>query len=484
MSRSVSVAPDPLRHSEWVVGGLAFITVALTTWAFAGRAEWAPPVFTALSVLTALAALVLTRREGIRLNRAAFAPLLIFALLVTVSVFNLSHSSPPDRPGVWIVREDRLAWLPATVDRATTFAKALPWLSALLLGAALRQTAPGRRAVRLLWGALLGQGVLVAVVGVFFFFSDRAHILGLVRARHGYHFASFAYRNHWTAFTLLLMALALGFAFSALRRWQSERGRLDATLAGLGLALLLALTLPLPGSRSGVVLASLLLLFALVRLAWLFWHARPARHASASKRLARLGGVLALVVAVLAGGYLLSRDTLKPHWVRTQNQLKSLLAGGADLRVELTRDTLKLAADRPVWGWGVGSYGLVFHLYQGDYLRDKSGAVTTRVLHAHNDWAQVAAETGAVGLLLLAIPAGLLLLRAVRHGGTLVRWGAGGLLLVLAYALVDFPLHCPAVLLLWTVLLCTAAPPPAPAAPTARAVTTPATPVPAPSRPN
>jgi len=125
----------------------------------------------------------------------------------------------------------------------------------------------------------------------------------------------------------------------------------------------------------------------------------------------------------------------------------------------LSRDTLRLAADRPVWGWGVGSFGLVFPVYQGDYLRAPSGEITTQVLHAHNDWAELAAETGAVGLLGLLVPVVILLIRGARAEGVMGAWVTFGTGLVLAYALVDFPMHCPAVLFFWTVLLCTAPPP-------------------------
>jgi len=253
--------------------------------------------------------------------------------------------------------------------------------------------------------------------------------------------------------------LALGFAFSALRRWQAGKGRLDAALAGLGLALLIAFTIPLPGSRSGFVLAALLLITAFARLGWIVWNVHLKKRFSASARLACIGGLLAFFGATLAGGYVLNRDTLDPHWVRTQAQVKDLLSGGDDLRLNLTRDTLRLAAERPVWGWGVGSYGLVFHEYQGNYLRDKSGLITTRVLHAHNDWAELLAEAGAVGLLIFLTPVAFLSFRVVKSGGTLFRWGGAGAGLILAYALVDFPMHCPAVLLLWSTLLCTAAPP-------------------------
>jgi O-antigen ligase len=457
MSRPSDTPKESISPAEWAVGSLAFLTVATTTWGFAGRAGWAPPVFTALACLTALTAVVLSYRAGRRFHRVAFAPLLIFGLLVAISLMNPSHEPVAGIEGNWVERANHLRWLPSTVDRATTRSEMLPWLSALLLGAALRQAALGRRATRLFLAVLLGHGVLLALVGVYYFFTDRGHILGHVWSRQGYHFASFVYRNHWAAYVLLLMTLALGFVFSALRRWAVGRGRLDASLAGLGLALLLGLTLPMPGSRSGVVLASLMLCVAMARFAWIAH--RNQQAVGASTRLLRLGGVLLFIMLILGGGVLVNRDTYRPHWERTKAQVKDMLAGGEDLRVNLSRDTLAMIADRPVWGWGIGSYGLVFPVYQGHYLQDQKGRTTARVLHAHNDWAEVAAETGLVGLLVLCAPVARLLLAAFRSDGALARWSAGGTGLILLYAVADFPFHCPAVLFLWTAMICTSSPP-------------------------
>jgi O-antigen ligase len=280
--------------------------------------------------------------------------------------------------------------------------------------------------------------------------------LGFVKAQQGYHFASFLYRNHWSAFMLLHIAVAVGFAHSALRSWQTGRGRLDTSFIGWGSALLLTITIPMPGSRSGLVIALMMLIVGLGVFSWKLWR---THHSQAPTNLVRMGrmvlGVL-FVGGIVVAGIMINRDTFRPHWLRTQNQLKELVMGREDLRYSLSRDSYRMAADRPVWGWGVGSYGLVFPLYQGDYLKSASGAITTRVMHAHNDWAEMAAEIGMVGLLVLIIPVFVLLVHGSGPTGSLKRWGQVGAGVLLAYALIDFPFHCPAVLLMFTVLICTA----------------------------
>ena len=459
MSRSSvaeSSAPPP-SAAEWVVGALAFLAVSATTWGFAGRADWAPPVFTALCAAALVAAVALSIREGLRIRPLVFAPLGLFGLLIAASLLNPSHVPVPGYPGAWTPRPEYIPWLPTTVDLSAPLEHMLPWLSALMLGTALRQAAPGRRAVRILWFALLAQGLLVALTGAYFYFADNSRVLGLVTARHGYHFASFLYRNHWAAYVIVLVPVALGFAFSALYRWKNERGKLDAVLGGLGVALLLTLTLPMPGSRSGVVVCGGMLLFALGWLVKTVWKSSGRTAPPAARRWGALG-IVAFTLLVLGTGAALNWADIQKHWHRTRMQARVMADGGQELRVHLTRDTLRMAADRPAWGWGLGSYVIVFGRYKGDYLRDAKGESTAVVVHAHNDWAQVAAETGAGGLLILGIPVLVLIIRCRRGESALLRWGGAGTVVLLVYALADFPLHCPAVLLLWTTILCTSAP--------------------------
>ncbi len=442
--------------NEKITGALVFFTVALTTWAIAGRAGWVPPVFTGLAILTAILSVLVSVREGLAFNFKVFLPALLFLVLVSISLLNPSYVELYGT-GIWAPREGWLPWLPSTIDRDHTIAESLPWFAALLLGAALRQASFSSRGVRLLWGALLVHGLLVAAVGVYFYITNRYLVLGVFRDPYGYHFSSFIYRNHWAAYVIILVSLSNGFSFSALRRWSTAHGRFDAVLPGLCVAFMLALTLPIPGSRSGVVVVAILIGGALLRMAWILWRARFKQFASPAQRL----GVFALIIflGVTVGiGASFNRDEIRKHWGRTVAQIHGLSQGQDELRLNLSRDTIAMAADRPIWGWGVGSYRLIFPKYQGDYFRDDQGKINARVHHAHNDWAEMWAEIGLLGLLVLLVPVAIRLRNIWRSRSVLFRWGGGAVLIIMAYALVDFPLHNPAVLFLWVTLLCTAGP--------------------------
>ncbi len=127
-------------------------------------------------------------------------------------------------------------------------------------------------------------------------------------------------------------------------------------------------------------------------------------------------------------------------------------------RVEITTNTLLLWLERPLLGIGVGSFTAVYPLFQTAH-RDLlpfdtgQGMLTGQniiLAQAHNDWAQLLAVFGLVGLLILL----LTFFIAWRRGMIVLRdqpiVQAGGLLVVgiCANALIDFPLQNAATALL------------------------------------
>lgn len=450
MPSSSKASSAPPSGREIVVGSMSLLTVAITTWAYAGRASWAPETFTSLSILTAIAAIGLCIRETKTISWKPFLPLIVLAALAGISLLNPSHVPHAEHPGRWLDREGWLKWLPATHDRATTLKTILPWISAFLLTGALQTTVFSRRSTRLLWGAFLAHGVLVALVGIYFHVTTPYETLGLIRDRHGYHFSSFIYRNHWAAATILLVCVSLGFSFSALNRWSRDRGHFDAILGGFGIALLFALTLPIPGSRSGLIVVGAILLFAILKLITVILKARQSGRQGG--KWLQVISITAFVSLILVGGLFLTKSSFGQHWERTKRQIHGISSGQSDLRILFTRDTIRMAADRPLWGWGIGSLGNVFPRYQGKYLRDQNGLINARLMHAHNDWAQIAAETGLVGFGLFFWFIFVRIKTGITSTSILERWITGGMIILLLYALVDFPLHNPAVLLMISVL--------------------------------
>ena len=109
-------------------------------------------------------------------------------------------------------------------------------------------------------------------------------------------------------------------------------------------------------------------------------------------------------------------------------------------RSEVVATAIHMAHDRPLTGFGLGSFEAVYPAYAGI-----DNGVRTN--HAHNDWAEWAA-TGGVPLLAMYVTIfGLTLPLLVRK-----TWAIGVVAMCL-HALVDFPFEIPALLVLNAILL-------------------------------
>ena len=139
------------------------------------------------------------------------------------------------------------------------------------------------------------------------------------------------------------------------------------------------------------------------------------------------GGVL-LIGGVVLGAFFLFRQ---PTWLDN-----SLFA-----RWDQYSGTLRMFAERPWFGWGAGTYEVAFAPF------DRSGRFFTAE-HAHSDVLEWVAETGIFGLLLV-LTAAWLSVRARDASTAAGRVFGYGLLAATLHAWVEFPLHIPAVAMLY-----------------------------------
>jgi putative inorganic carbon (hco3(-)) transporter len=121
----------------------------------------------------------------------------------------------------------------------------------------------------------------------------------------------------------------------------------------------------------------------------------------------------------------------------------SEFAGGT--RLDITKDSLRMFAHRPVLGWGLGTFPTVYPRYRNFYTN-------LFINEAHNDYAQLLVEMGLLGFGLMI----WFLIRLYQYGlPTSRRWefqwdwavslasllGCTG---ILVHSLVDFNLQIPA----------------------------------------
>jgi O-antigen ligase len=91
-----------------------------------------------------------------------------------------------------------------------------------------------------------------------------------------------------------------------------------------------------------------------------------------------------------------------------------------------------MAKQRPLTGYGLGTFPEIYQRYAIEDFPFYAN-------HAHNDWAEFAADGGIPFLLLVLIPFAAGIPSAIRNP-----WGMG-LIVVMAHACVDYPFPRPAV---------------------------------------
>ncbi|MBM3737520.1 MAG: hypothetical protein FJW39_17200 [Acidobacteria bacterium] len=221
----------------------------------------------------------------------------------------------------------------------------LSWCAAAWLGARI----PPRTAVR----ALVIFATAVAAVATVTNFIAPGKAFGLFATRYESRIMGpFEYPNQFAAFVELAVPAALA----------------GMSTAGIVTAAVLAVSVVASGSVGGtiIVFAEMIAVWALTS-----WRARESRS-RAFRGAAGLGALVA-AFALVTGWEILEEKFFRGlSWPE---------------RVVLTKSTIAMAASRPITGWGLGTWDLVYPRYAtfDDALHDNQ---------THNDWAQWTAEGG------------------------------------------------------------------------------------------
>ena len=453
------------RHGNWGLweaGALGHLAVMLvgTSWAFGGQAPWVRTALLAWGTvgMAWFAAGWIRRELGSPAERWTplrdLWPLFLFDLVVAASCFNPSfRAATADGEAYYVVSEPARAWLPSTA-RPDLSLQALWLLNAIVLSAYQACLVVARRSrLRLLLLVVAGNAVALAIFGTFQKLVRADGLwFGLVPSPQAYFFSTFVYHNHWGAFTLLNLAACLGLLFHFLRHG-GPRDLWHSPVPAMAVAaLLLAASLPLSASRSSSALGCLFLFGALAH--FLVRLVRRRREFGESAALP-LAGILAAAVVALSAVLYLSRAVIRQRADLTVEQVARMRTEDRlDARLELYRDTLRMARDKPWFGWGLDTYGDVFRIYNS-FPTPVRGGFKPYYREAHNDWLQSLAETGAVGTLLLALTGLVPLWRTPGRGwrSPLPRYLLAGCAIILLYATFEFPFANPSVAIgFWTSL--------------------------------
>lgn len=379
------------------------------------------------------------------LNAAAKGLVLICMLGLAIIAIQLV----PLPPAVWTAlpgREDvaagfqvlgqPLPWLTITLtpdDTVSTSLRLLPPIAILVV--MLRQNA--YRATWLAWALVAGTcaGVLLGALQVTSGGGAESPWYPYPISNFGTATGFFANSNHMA----ILLVATIPFLFALLanaggvggKKALQRRSALYA-LAG-GLLLIVVIGLVLNGSLAGfglglpVLVASAILLMKVDR----------------QRRWLIVPGLL-LLVSVTA--------------IFTLPVTASFQSLGATTSVEsrraVTQTSLRLASDFMPVGSGIGSYQQVYRLYE-----DPAAVDRTYVNHAHNDYLEIAVESGVLGIgaiLFFLTWWGVTARRCwmVRTLDPFAKAAAIASAALLAHSLVDFPLRTTALAVLFAVALC------------------------------
>jgi len=351
------------------------------------------------------------------------------------------------------------AWLTLTVSAADTWVAAQRALVYLLVFACIIVLVRTRRSARLLGGALVISGCVQALLGVALLKSGfTLRLFDFV-----YHFnnvqGSFANRNHLAAYLVMCLAVGIGLMLSrfeetggmAVRSWRTRLSVILQFLLGAGMRLrllLILLVVALVLTRSRMGNASFLIALIVTGLLALW-----AWKSMAPVTLALIASLLVIDVVLIG------------HWVgldRVVKRMEQTALLKDDRRSEETLEERQIASalglqtvrDYPWVGSGARSFEAVFPRY-------REPGIQGRYQHAHNDYLEIASDTGVIGLILLAGSVLACAARALRvlctHGSRLARGLAfSSLMSIIAMAVhssVEFNLQIPAVALTFCVML-------------------------------
>jgi O-antigen ligase len=235
----------------------------------------------------------------------------------------------------------------------------------------------------------------------------------------------FANANHMG--TLLIISFPFLAALSAGSSSGSDRQRRSSMrVAAAGAALLIIVGVALNGSLAAyglalpVLVASGLIVFRTNK--------RMRRWVSLAVALLMIGSVVVLEVAPLGTNLM------------TQEATTSV-----ESRQEIFSTTLNAARDFFPFGSGLGSFRNVYHLYE-----DPDQVTNTYVVHAHNDYLEIALELGMAGIVLIVVflvcwGAAVWRVWRATEGEPFARAASIASAAILIHSLVDFPLRTAAI---------------------------------------
>ena len=311
-----------------------------------------------------------------------------------------------------------LPWLPISLAPYLTVVTAQALLPPLaMLAAMIRIDAFNERGLAL---ALLSATLAGVALGIMQVTANDPSWYLYRYSAFGAATGFFANSNHMGALLLTCLPFLAALAADRWRQARKAQARALILALGTGVALVLGIGVVVNGS------AAVLLLGAPVAAASLIVALRPS-----PRRLKQGFAAVAalLVVGAVAGGLLVQSGVGRDDSISVAS------------RIDFWSRTFEAAADHMPVGSGLGTFASVYPHYE-----DRANIERAYVNHAHNDYLELALETGIPGLLILAAFLAWWARRAagswwMQERASYARAASVASATLLLHSLVDFPLR-------------------------------------------
>jgi O-antigen ligase len=341
-----------VRILDWALVASLCLLLGFGPLAFGAVQEWAIctlEVGAAVCLIIWAAGRLLSGRLGFSRN-LLFVPILLFAALVGLQLIS-GHTA------YWFV----------------TWRSALLWAAYGMIFFVTTQSLYRKAQVKTFAFFFVAFGFLVALFSIVQQFTWNGNLYWVVPNRQsGWVYGPYVDHAHYAGLMEMLVPIPLVFAL--MNRWQHAQ----RVLFGF-VALLTASTIFFSKSLGGILAFGVQLLFLAIIIG--------VRQRSRRQLLLLLVIAALLVLWVM----MLSPGGIGERIVRLQDPLGK---AGAGNRVHIVKDSLKMIAARPVLGWGLGTFPVVYPAFRTFYTNFFVNA-------AHNDYIQAAVETGLTGLALI-----------------------------------------------------------------------------------
>ena len=286
--------------------------------------------------------------------------------------------------------------------------------------------------------------------------DSRLEILGIWNAPEPrYFFSSFTYKNHWSAFALMGLCTSIALLVDSYRRYgKSFTKKISNFLLFLSI-LLIVISIPLSGSRSGTML--MILSFALLSFtSFMFLGFLTSKNVFLILFVIILGNIgLFSFISKING------NTTNEMTNNIKIQFTELAQGKLPLRILLWNDLFEQIKHRPVYGYGFNSYKTINPIFQSLEVRNlrEKGVQSPRqkytplIGYAHNDWLEKISEFGLIGLLSVFPYLYLIFIQLFKSYSLFNKLTSLGLVIYLIYSFIDFPNQTPACLILFSTLV-------------------------------